>query len=94
MVKDLSGHNDRIYYNEKGMIIPNSEKALHIIWELEYEMLNPRNDGWTGSDMKKRLWDIKNRVDEALVKAPEYTNEEPYEDIYVTKVLQGKRNIK
>ena len=33
-------------------------------------MNNPCNDGWTGSDMKKRLWDIKNAVDEALVDAP------------------------
>jgi len=54
-------------------------------------MNNPRNDGWTGSDMKKRLWDIKNAVDEALVDAPTYSGEEPYEDIYVMKVLKGKR---
>lgn len=72
------------------MIIPDSEKALHIIWELEYEMLNQRNDGYTGSDMKKRLWDIKNRVDEALAKAPTYVNEEPYEDIYLMKRIRGK----
>ena len=37
------------------MILPESDKALHIIWELEYEMLNERNCGYTGSDMKKRL---------------------------------------
>ena len=30
------------------MIIPHSEKAEHIIWELAYEMNNPRNDGYTG----------------------------------------------
>ena len=43
------------------MIIPDSKKAEHIIWELKFEMNNP-NDGWTGPDMKKRLWDIKNAV--------------------------------
>ena len=73
------------------MIIPDSKKAEHIIWELKFEMNNPRNDGWTGSDMKKRLWDIKNAVDKALMDAPTYSNEEPYEDIYVMKVLKGKR---
>lgn len=54
------------------MIIPHSEKAEHIIWELAYEMNNPRNDGYTGSDMKKRLWDIKMAVDKALKDAPTY----------------------
>lgn len=90
MVKKDNAHNERVYYNSKGMIIPNSEKALHIIWELEYEMLNPRNDGYTGSDMKKRLWDIKNRVDEALAKAPTYHGEEPHEDIYLMKRIKGE----
>ena len=61
-------HNERIYYNENGMIIPHSEKAEHIIWELEYEMNHPRHSGYTGSDMKKRLWDIKMRVDKAIAK--------------------------
>jgi len=86
-----NAHNERIYYNREGMIIPDSKKAEHIIWELKFEMNNPRNDGWTGSDMKKRLWDIKNAVDEALVDAPTYAGEESYEDIYVMKVLKGKR---
>ena len=42
-----------------------------------------------------RYWNIfiyiKNAVDKALVDAPTYSNEEPYEDIYVMKVLKGKR---
>ena len=86
-----NAHNERIYYNSEGMFIPDSKKAEHIIWELKFEMNNPRNDGWTGSDMKKRLWDIKNAVDEALIDAPTYSGEEPYDDIYVMKVLKGKR---
>ena len=53
-------------------------------------MLNPRNDGWTGSDMKKRLWDIKMRVDQAILKAPEYTNDPDYEDIYLLERIKGK----
>ena len=73
------------------MIIPDSKKAEHIKWELKIQMNNPRNDGSTGSDMKKRLWDIKNAVDEALIDAPTYSGEEPYDDIYVMKVLKGKR---
>ena len=71
------------------MIIPNSDEALHIIWELEHEMTNPRNDGWTGSDMKRRLWDIKMRVDKALVNAPEYVGDEPYEDRYIIERIKG-----
>ena len=82
MVKD-NKHNERIYHNKEGMIIPDSKKAEHIIWELKYEMNNPRNDGWTGSDMKKRLWDIKMAVDKALIDAPDYVGEEPYEDLYL-----------
>ena len=50
-----NAHNERIYYNREGMIIPDSKKAEHIIWELKFEMNNPRNDGWTGSDMKLSL---------------------------------------
>lgn len=71
------------------MILPNTEKALHIIWELKYEMNNPRNDGWTSSGMKKRLWDIKMAVDKALVDAPEFHNEEAYEDIYIVEKIRG-----
>jgi hypothetical protein len=84
-----NAHNERIYYNREGMIIPDSEKALHIIWELEHEMNNPRNDGWTGSDMKRRLWDIKMRVDKALKNAPQYAGEEAYEDQYIIERIKG-----
>jgi len=88
-VNKNNAHNERIYYNREGMIIPNSDEALHIIWELEHEMTNPRNDGWTGSDMKRRLWDIKMRVDKALVNAPEYVGDEPYEDRYIIERIKG-----
>ena len=84
-----NAHNERIYYNREGMIIPDSKKAEHIIWELKFEMNNPRNDGWTGSDMKRRLWDIKMRVDKALKDAPEYAGEEPYEDQYIIERIKG-----
>jgi hypothetical protein len=90
MVKD-NKHNERIYHNKEGMIIPDSKKAEHIIWELKYEMNNPRNDGWTGSDMKKRLWDIKMAVDKALIDAPDYVGEEPYEDLYLIERI--KKNV-
>lgn len=90
MVKD-NKHNERIYHNKEGMIIPDSKKAEHIIWELKYEMTNPRNDGWTGSDMKKRLWDIKMAVDKALIEAPDYVGEEPYEDLYLIERI--KKNV-
>jgi len=82
-------HNQRIYYHEDGMIIPNSSKACHIIWELEYEMLHPRNSGYTGSDMKKRLWDIKMRVDKAIAKAPTYHGDPNYEDLYLIEKIKG-----
>jgi hypothetical protein len=90
MVK-CNKHNERIYHNKEGMIIPDSKKAEHIIWELKYEMTNPRNDGWTGSDMKKRLWDIKIAVDKALIDAPEYVGEEAYEDLYLIERI--KKNV-
>ena len=72
------------------MILPDSKGAEHIIWELKHEMNNPRNDGFTGSDMKRRLWEIKNKVDKALVDAPTYTGEEPYEDLYLINRIKGK----
>jgi len=73
------------------MIIPESHKALHIIWELEHEMLNPRNCGYTGMDMKKRLWEIKMRVDSAILKAPYYHEEPEFEDIYLMERI--KKNV-
>jgi len=72
------------------MILPDTEKALHIIWELKYEMQNPRNDGWTASGMKERLWKIKTAVDEALIDAPEFVDEEPHEDMYLLKRIKGE----
>lgn len=72
------------------MIIPDVAKVKHIIWELSHEMKSPRNDGWTSSGMKKRLWDIKNCVDAALVDAPTFVDEEPYEDIYLMNRIKGK----
>jgi len=73
------------------MIIPDSKKAEHIIWELEHEMRASRNDGWTASDMKKRLWEIKMKVDKALVDAPTFVGEVAYEDLYLMERL--KRNV-
>lgn len=72
------------------MILPDTDKALHIIWELNYEMRHGRNDGWTCSGMKERLWKIKMAVDNALVDAPEFADEEPYEDIYLMKRMKGE----
>ena len=72
------------------MILPDTNKALHIIWELNHEMRAGRNDGWTCSGMKESLWKIKMAVDEALVDAPEFADEESYEDMYLIKRLQGK----
>jgi len=86
-VKD-NKHNERIYYNENGMIIPHSEKAEHIIWELEYEMYHSRNCGYTCSDMKKRLWDIKMKVDKALKNAPVYHGDPNYEELYLIEKIK------
>jgi len=76
------------YYN-RNMILPEVEKALHIIWELEYEMLNERNCGYTGADMKKKLWQIKMRVDSAIAKAPHYHGDPHYEDLYLIEKIKG-----
>jgi len=72
------------------MILPEVEKALHIIWELEYEMLNERNCGYTGSDMKKKLWEIKMRVDKAIAKAPVYHGDPNYEQEYLVAKIKGE----
>ena len=71
------------------MIIPDSQSAIYCIHELNFEMRNPRNDGWTVADMKQRLWDIKMAVDKALLNAPETKDEPPYEDIYLIQRLKG-----
>jgi len=71
------------------MIIPNSKEAELIIQELRYEMNNPGNDGWTRSAIKKRLWDIKMRVDRALKDAPKYTGDPNYEDLYLIEKIKG-----
>jgi hypothetical protein len=72
------------------MILPDVNTVLHTIWELKHEMNSPRNDGWTSSGMKEKLWEIKNCVDEALVNAPTYVDEKPYEDIYLMNRIKGK----
>jgi len=72
------------------MIIPHSQKAINIIQELQFEMNNKRNDGWTTSDMKNRLWQIKMAVDSALVDAPVHVNEPAYEDMYMINRIKGK----
>tara|TARA_B110000908_G_scaffold11601_1_gene13563 strand:- start:295 stop:459 length:165 start_codon:yes stop_codon:yes gene_type:complete len=54
-------------------------------------MLNPRNCGYTGRDMKKRLWDIKMRVDAAILKAPPYEGDPAYEDMYLMERI--KKNV-
>lgn len=72
------------------MIIPNSNEAINIIFELHLEMMSMRNDGWVCSDMKRRLWDIKMAVDKALKDAPTFKGEEPYDDIYLMERLKGK----
>jgi len=69
------------------MILPKTGDALHIIWQLNHEMNNPRNDGYTASGMKERLWEIKMAVDKALVDAPTFVGEPDYEDEYITKKL-------
>ena len=40
--------------------------------------------------MKKRLWDIKNAVDEALVDAPNLCWRRTHEDIYLMNRIKGK----
>jgi hypothetical protein len=72
------------------MIIPDSQSAIYCIHELNFEMRNPRNDGWTVADMKQRLWDIKMAVDKALLDAPTIVGEPPYEDIYLMQRIKGK----
>jgi|TARA_R110000851_G_scaffold201348_2_gene352544 hypothetical protein len=65
------------------MILPNDTEARHIVWELHHEMHNTRNCGFTGLDMKKRLWGIKNAVDAALATAPKYHGEPEFKEIEV-----------
>jgi hypothetical protein len=54
---------------------PNATGAIKAIAELHYEMHNPYNDGWTGSHMKRRLIEIRDKATEALVNAPKYSDE-------------------
>lgn len=54
---------------------PDTKGALQAIEDLRYEMHNPYNDGFTGSIMKRRLVQIKETVEKALVDAPTYSDE-------------------
>ena len=54
---------------------PDTKGALEAIEDLRYEMNNPYNDGFTGSIMKRRLIQIKESVDTALIDAPVYSED-------------------
>ena len=57
---------------------PDAKGAIQTIFDLEYEMKNPYNDGYTGSAMKKRLIEIKEAATKALIDAPVYAGEEEW----------------
>lgn len=54
---------------------PDSKGALKAIGDLKYEMNNPYNDGFTSSIMKRRLIQIKESVDKALIDAPVFADQ-------------------
>ena len=62
-------------YNRPIIYSPDSRGALKAITDLHYEMNNPYNDGFTTSIMKRRLIQIKESVDKALVDAPVYADQ-------------------
>ena len=72
------------------MIIPDYNKALHVITELNMEMRSWRNDGWTTSSMKEKLWEIKTAVDRALKDAPTFVGEPDYEDEYLLSRIRNE----
>ena len=53
-------------------------EIMKTINDLEYEMNNPYNDGYTGSAMKKQLIKIKEAATRALIDAPVYAGEEEW----------------
>tara|TARA_Y100001963_G_scaffold23442_1_gene31083 strand:- start:2028 stop:2225 length:198 start_codon:yes stop_codon:yes gene_type:complete len=55
--------------------MPDTNGALKAIADLNYEMRNPYNDGFTQSGMKEKLVAIKKEVDRALMNAPTFTGE-------------------
>ena len=44
------------------------------------QMNNPRNDGFVAFEAKKKLWEIKWMVDEALSDTPEFSTEQEWLD--------------
>ena len=62
-------------YDRPIIYAPDTKGALKAIEDLRYEMNNPYNDGFTGSIMKRRLIQIKESVDTALIDAPVYSED-------------------
>jgi len=62
-------------YDRPIIYAPDTKGALKAIKDLHYEMNNPYNDGFTGSIMKRRLIQIKESVDTALIDAPVYSED-------------------
>jgi len=62
-------------YNRPIIHSPDTKGALKTIDDLHYEMNNPYNDGFTGSIMKRRLVQIKESAEKALIDAPTYSDE-------------------
>ena len=54
---------------------PDTNGALKAIADLNYEMRNLYNDGFTQSGMKEQLIKIKHEVERALLNAPSFTGD-------------------
>jgi hypothetical protein len=66
----------RLGYNKPIEYSPDSDGAVEAIRDLNYEMRNPYNDGFTQSDMKQKLLRIRIEVNKALADAPRFTGED------------------
>ena len=62
-------------YDRPIIISPDTQGALKAITNLHYEMHNPYNDGFTGSIMERRLVQIKEAAEKALIGAPVYSDD-------------------
>lgn len=66
----------------------NLDAIKHWVWENAYEAKSGYNDGWTASEHKKRLYELKCMLEDIYPTLPKFTGEEEWEQERIMEILK------